>query len=69
MRWYNCFRLSIALATHLCLDTDQLDIKSASLNGDLVAEMWVIPPASNGLDGKIRELDKALYSLKQAPLA
>ena len=29
----------------------------------------MVPPPGIGLDGKILRLDKALYSLKQAPLA
>ena len=36
---YDSLRLIIALATSLGLDTDQLEIKSAFLNGDLVAEI------------------------------
>ena len=69
MTQYDSLRLIIALATHLGLDTNQLDIKSAFLNGDLVEEIWMIPPPGIGLDGKILRLDKALYGLKQAPLA
>ena len=66
---YDSLRLSIALATHLGLDKDQLYIKSAFLNGDLVEEMWMVPTPGIGLDGKILRLYKALYGLKQAPLA
>jgi len=47
---------------------EQLDIKSAFLNGELKEEIWMIPPPSISLDGKILRLYKALYSLKQAPL-
>ena len=36
---YDCLRLIIALATNLGLDTDQLDINSEFLNGDLVEEI------------------------------
>ena len=66
---YDALRLIIALATHLGLDTDQLDIKLAFLNGDLVEEIWMVPPPGIGLDGKILRLDKALYGFKQPPLA
>ena len=58
-----------ALATYLSLDTDQLHIKSAFLNGDLVEEICMVPAPGIGLNGKIVGLDKALYGLKQAPLA
>ena len=61
--------LVIALATHLGLDTDQLDIKSVFWNGKLVEEICVVPPPSIILDGTILRLDKVLYSLEQAPLA
>ena len=66
---YDSLRLIIALATHLGLDTDQLDIKSAFLNRDLVEEIWMVHPPGIGLDGKILGLDKALYGLEQAQLA
>ena len=66
---HDSLRLMIALPTHRGLDTDQLDIKSAFLHGDLVKEMWMILPPGIGLDGKIFRLGKALYGLKQAQLA
>ena len=68
IRYYSLC-LIIALGTHLGLDTDQLDIKSGFLNGDLVEEIWMVPPPGISLDGKILRLAKALYGLKQAPLA
>ena len=61
--------LVIALATHLGLDTDQLDIKSGFWNGKLVEEIRMVPPPSIILDGTILRLDKVRYSLEQAPLA
>ena len=66
---YDSLPLIIAIATHLGLATDQLHIKPAFLNGDLVEEVWMVPPPGIGLDGKILRLDNALYGLKQAPLA
>ena len=66
---YDSLRLIIVLASHLGLDTDQLDIPSAFMNRDLVEEIWMESPPAIGLDGKILRLDKALYGLKQAPLA
>ena len=65
---YDSLRLIIALATHLGLDTDPLNIKSEFLHGDLVEEIWMVPPPGIGLNGKILRLDKALHGLKQAPL-
>ena len=66
---YDFLCLIIALAAQLALDTDQLDIKSAFLNGDLFEEIWIVPPPGIGLDGQILQLDKAIYGLKQPPLA
>ena len=66
---YDCHLRILALATHLGLDTQQLDIKSAFLNGDLVAEICMIHPPGISVDGKILRLDKELYVVKQAPLA
>ena len=60
---YESLHHIIALATHLGLDTDQLDIKSPFLNGDLVEEIWMVSTPGIGLDGKILRLDIALYSL------
>ena len=66
---YDSLRLIIAFATHLGLESDQVDIKSAFLYGDLVEEIWMVPPPGIDLDGKILRLDKPLYGLKQGPLA
>ena len=69
MTRYNYLCRSIALATHLGLDTDEVDIKLAFLNEDPVEVIGMIPPPGIGLDGMILQLDKALHDLKQAPLA
>ena len=69
MTRYDSLRLIIAFATHLGLESDQVDIKSAFLYGDLVEEIWMVPPPGIDLDGKILRLDKPLYGLKQEPLA
>jgi len=50
---YDSLCLIIALATHLDLNMEQLDIKSIFLNGDLVEEIWMLSPPGIGLDGKI----------------
>ena len=64
---YNSLRLIMSLATDLGLETDLRGMKSVFLNGDLVEEIWMIPPPGIGLNVKILRLDKALYSHKQAP--
>jgi len=66
---YDSLCLIIALALHLGLDMSQADIKSAFLNGDLNEQVWMMPPPSIGLDGKVLRLLKSLYGLKQALLA
>ena len=54
---------------NLGLDTDQLHINSAFLNGDLLEEIWMVGPPGIGLDGIIPRLYKALSGLQQALLA
>jgi len=66
--WYDSLRLVFALALYLGLHMEQLDIKSAFLNGELKEEIWMIPAPGIGLDGKILCLHKALYGLKQVRL-
>ena len=66
---YDSLRLIIALATPLGLDTDQVNIKSAFLNGDRVAEIWMVPPPGIGLNRMIVRRNKALCGLKQGPFA
>src|SRR4029077_10492600 len=65
---YDSLCLIMALAVNLGLLLEQLDIKTAFLNGDLEEEIWMMPPPGIGLEGKILLLKKALYGLKQAPL-
>src|SRR5258706_3660095 len=65
---YDSLCLVIALAVNLGLVLEQLDIKTAFLNGELKEEIWMTPPPGIGLDGKVLLLKKALYGLKQAPL-
>ena len=64
MTRYDSLRPIIALATYLGIDPDQLDIKSAFLNRDLVVEICMVPTPGIGLPGKILRLDKAPYGLK-----
>ena len=55
---YDCLCLIIALATHLGLDSDQLDYKSAFRNGDLVENIWMIPQPGIGLDWRFFDSTK-----------
>ena len=66
---YDCLRLIIALATYLGLDSDQLDITSGFLDGDLIEVICMVPAPGIGLHGKILRLDQGLHGLKQVPLA
>ena len=56
--------LSLAAANNLLLE--QVDVKTAFLNGAVEEELYVKMPDGIGLDGKIYRLRKALYGLKQA---
>lgn len=58
----------IALATHLSLDSDQLDIESEFLNGDRVVEINMVLTPGIGLHWKILERDKLSHGLQRAPL-
>lgn len=65
-------RLIIALASLRKWRLDQLDVKSAFLNGLLEEEVYVnqAPGFENkGMENKVMKLKKALYGLKQAPRA
>ncbi len=63
-------RVLCALIAILDLDTIQLDIKTAFLNGDLEEEIYMVQPERYQVEGKthlVCKLKKALYGLKQAP--
>jgi len=60
-------RVLLAAASSQGLDVDQLDVKTAFLNGDLSGDVFIKLPAELG--GKIWRLHKALYGLKQAARA
>lgn len=61
---YDSLRLIIALFMNLGLLLEQLDIKTAFLNGELDEEIWITPPPGISLDRKILHLQKSLYGLK-----
>lgn len=65
-------RLVLAVATQNVWKVFQLNEKSAFLNGNLQAEIYVEQPegfVEQGQEEKVYLLKKTLYSLKQAPRA
>jgi hypothetical protein len=65
-------RTIIAIATELDLELQQMDVKTAFLNGDLEEEIYMLQPegfAVPGMENKVCKLKKSLYGLKQAPRA
>jgi hypothetical protein len=62
----------LALAAQEGWHVHHMDVKSAFLNGDLKEEVYVHQPpgfAIPGKEGKVLRLRKALYGLRQAPIA
>jgi hypothetical protein len=68
---YSTFRTLMALAAREDLDLQQLDIKTAFLQGYLEEDIYVEQPPGfeQGEPGTACHLIKALYGLKQAPRA
>jgi hypothetical protein len=65
-------RILLAYATHHNFKLQQMDVKSAFLNGPLKEEVYVKqPPGFEDLNfpNHVYKLHKALYGLKQAPCA
>lgn len=64
-------RSLLAVAAVRDLEVDQLDIKTAFLNGDLEEEIWMEQPElfETGGNKTACLLKKSLYGLKQAPRA
>ena len=63
-------RLLLALAAAKDWRVHHLDIKSASLNGELAETVFVRKPlgfAIKGAEHRVLRLHKALYGLRQAP--
>ena len=60
-------RSLLALAAKLNLEIDQMDVKSAYLNGDLEEEIYMeCPPGFSKSKREVWHLNKSLYGLKQA---
>ncbi|KAK1647292.1 hypothetical protein QYE76_065097 [Lolium multiflorum] len=67
-----CIRILLAYASHHNFKLQQMDVKSAFLNGPLHEEVYVKqPPGFEDLNfpNHVYKLDKALYGHKQAPRA
>jgi hypothetical protein len=65
-------RFILSIAAHYGWTVHHLDVKSAFLNGDLIEEVYVEQPPGfvvQGKEGKVYKLHKALYGLRQAPMA
>ncbi|KAE8709398.1 Agamous-like MADS-box protein AGL6 [Hibiscus syriacus] len=65
-------RLIISLAAQNKWKIQQMDVKSAFLNGVLEEELYIQQPSGyevKGHEDKVLKLNKALYGLKQAPRA
>lgn len=60
-------RMLLALAAANDMVVDQIDVRTAFLNGDLEEDVYIKLP--NELGGGVRKLHKALYGLKQAARA
>ena len=62
-------RLLWTLAAKRDWEVENIDIKTAFLNGDLDEEIYMDMPPGFELSGKVWKLKKTLYGLKQAPRA
>ena len=60
-------RVLLSIASTMRLIIDQIDVRTAFLNGDLVEQVYLRLPSELG--GKVWRLQKALYGLKQAARA
>lgn len=69
---HSSLRMLIALAAKMGLNIDQMDVKTAFLNGDLNEVIYMKQPEGFEVEGKedyVCLLQKSLYGLKQAPRA
>lgn len=64
---FTTIRSLLALAAKLDLEIDQMDVKSAFLNGELEEEIYMeCPPGFSKSVREVWRLNKSLYGLKQA---
>jgi hypothetical protein len=62
-------RALLAIAATKDLEMEQIDVKTAFLNGPLEEDIYMEPPPCYNFDGKVFKLKTALYGLKQAARA
>lgn len=62
-------RMLLQYAAEMKLTIQQIDVKTAFLNGELIEEVYIVPPPGLPLEGRAWRLNKALYGLKQAARA
>src|SRR5438105_8527355 len=63
------FRIVMALVAHFDLELNQMDVKTAFLNGDLREKVYMAQPEGFVVEGKEHmgcQLKKSIYGLKQA---
>ena len=66
---FTSFRVLIAIAAHLDLDLEHIDITTAYLYGNVDAEIYMRQPPGckvKGQESKVCKLNKSIYGLKQA---
>jgi hypothetical protein len=61
------FHILFALVAYYNLKIDQMDIKMAFLNGQIVKDVYIKHPYGFSKSGEVYYLFKGLYSLKQSP--
>jgi hypothetical protein len=61
------FYILFALAAYHNLEIDQIDIKTAFLNSQIIKDIYVKYPYSFSKSREVYCLLKGLYSLKQSP--
>jgi hypothetical protein len=66
---YSTLRALLAVVAEEDLELEQLDIKTAFLNGELKEEVYLEQPPGYSTGNLVCKLHKALYGLRQAPRA
>ena len=61
------FHILFALAVYHDLKIDQIDIKMAFLNGQIIKDIYIKYPYSFSKSGEVYRLFKGFYGLKQSP--
>lgn len=65
---YGYFKMLLPLAAYNDCEVEQLDVKTAVLDGDMKEEIYMDEPDGNSnSNGRVCLLKKALHGLKQAP--